>query len=60
MTSSRAEKTGSKLGPMTQPYHPLAVILPALVVQRWNTNVIKLGSNFTWTQLFCTSYLAYA
>ena len=29
MTSSQLEKTGSKLGPMTQSYLPLALALPA-------------------------------
>ena len=32
MASSIAEKTGSKLGPMTQPYLPFAVALPALML----------------------------
>ena len=31
MTCSTAEKTGSKLGPMTQPYLPLAVALPRAI-----------------------------
>ena len=30
MTSSKAEKTGSKHGPMTQPYLPLALALPGV------------------------------
>ena len=33
MTSSQLEKTGSKLGPMTQPYLPLALALAVLSVQ---------------------------
>ena len=36
VTTSTAEKTGSKLGPMTQPYLPLALALPA-----WSQNSLK-------------------